>query len=69
MFEPEVDGRQLTFEPSGSGISDRETGSTWNALGRATAGPLTGSALKPVVHTSTFWFAWSSFHQGTRLLR
>ena len=69
VFEPGVDGRRLTFRPAGKAIQDEQTGSTWNALGRATAGPLSGSTLKPVVHTSTFWFAWSSFHEGTRLLR
>jgi hypothetical protein len=69
VFEPVVDGRPLRFRPAGDAIRDVQTGSTWNALGRATAGPLRGSTLKPVVHTSTFWFAWSSFHEGTRLLR
>jgi hypothetical protein len=69
VFDPVVDGRRLTFRPAGGAVQDVETGSTWNALGRATSGPLTGSRLTPVVHTSTFWFAWSSFHQGTRLLR
>ena len=69
VFEPVVDGRRLTFRPAGAAVQDLQTGSTWDALGRATAGPLAGERLTPVVHTSTFWFAWSSFHEGTRLLR
>jgi hypothetical protein len=69
VFEPVVDGRRLTFRTAGKAISDAETSSTWNALGEAVAGPLTGTRLTPVQHVSTFWFAWSSFHQGTRILR
>ncbi len=69
VFEPVVDGRRLTFRSAGDVIADVETSSTWNALGEAVEGPLTGSRLTPVIHTSTFWFAWSSFHEGTRVLR
>jgi hypothetical protein len=69
VFDPVVDGRRLTFRPAGGAVSDVETSSTWNALGEAVAGPLTGSRLTPVPHVSTFWFAWSSFEQGTRVLR
>jgi hypothetical protein len=69
VFEPVVDGRRLTFAPAGDAIRDIQTSSTWNALGKAIAGPLAGSRLQPVAHTSTFWFAWSSFHEGTRVER
>jgi hypothetical protein len=69
VFEPVVDDRRLTFSPAGKAIRDVETSSTWNALGEAVAGPLKGSRLTPVTHTSTFWFAWSSFHEGTRVQR
>jgi hypothetical protein len=69
VFEPTVDGRRLTFRPDGEGIIDVETGSTWDAFGKAVDGPLEGAALTAVPHTSTFWFAWSSFHEGTRVLR
>lgn len=43
--------------------------STWNALGTAFAGPLAGERLTPATHVSTFWFAWSSFHEDTRVER
>jgi hypothetical protein len=69
VFTPVVDGRRLTFRPAGDAITDVETSSTWNALGRAVAGPLAGTQLAPVVHTSTFWFAWRSFHRETRVER
>lgn len=69
VFDPVLDGRRLTFTSTGGTIRDAETSSTWDALGRAVDGPLAGAKLAPVVHTSTFWFAWSSFHQGTRILR
>ncbi len=69
VFEPEIDGRRLTFTPDGDVVVDEQTSSTWNALGQAVSGPLTGKRLTPVRHTATFWFAWSSFHQDTRVLR
>ena len=69
VFEPALGGTRLTFRREGAAIVDEQTSSTWNALGRAVAGPLAGKALTPVRHTSTFWFAWSSFHEDTRVLR
>lgn len=69
VFDPVLDGRRLTFRPVGQAVTDLETGSTWDAFGRAGAGPLSGSRLTAVPHTSTFWFAWRSFHTDTRVLR
>jgi hypothetical protein len=69
VFDPVLDGRRLSFVPHGDVITDVETSSTWNALGEGVAGPLAGRSLTPVAHVSTFWFAWSSFHEGTRVLR
>ncbi len=69
VFDPVLDGRALTFRPAGDAVADQQTGSTWNAFGEAVAGPLLGARLDPVPHTSTFWFAWVSFHQDTRVLR
>ncbi len=68
VFVPVVDGEQLHFEADGSGFRDRETGSSWNILGRATAGPLRGTQLKEYRHLDTFWFAWASFHVDTAVL-
>lgn len=69
VFEPVLDGRALSFRPQGDGVVDDQTSSTWNALGQAVDGPLSGSRLTPVTLLSTFWFAWSSFHPDTRVLR
>jgi hypothetical protein len=66
-FDPQLDGRTLSFTPLGTGFRDAQTGSTWNVLGEATAGPLKGHRLRPVTHLDTFWFAWVAFQPETRL--
>jgi hypothetical protein len=68
-FSPDVDGKTLHFEADGEGFRDRETGSTWDFFGRATAGPLAGTSLDPVTHLDSFWFAWAAFHPDTRIVR
>lgn len=61
-----VGGRVLTFDAQGDDtFKDRETGSTWDLLGKATAGPLAGASLAPAVHTNHFWFAWAAFNEGS----
>ncbi len=68
-FSPKVDGRRLTFSAEGpETFTDEQTGSTWTVLGRAVAGPLAGTELRPAGHVDTFWFAWAAFHPDTRLL-
>lgn len=69
VFEATLDGQALSFEPAdGGGFRDRETGSTWSALGIATAGPLAGRQLTAVPHVDTFWFAWSAFQPDTEVV-
>ena len=68
VFEPTVDGRRLHFERVGGLVRDKETGSRWNILGRATSGPLEGTQLEPYRHLDTFWFAWVTFHPDTALV-
>jgi len=48
---------------------DRETGSQWNILGQAIAGPLRGKQLKPVVHAQHFAFAWLAFRPESKIWR
>ena len=68
VFSRLLDGRLLEFEPAGPGeFRDRETGSTWNILGLATAGPLKGRQLDAIQHGDHFWFAWAVFKPETRL--
>ncbi len=67
IFESDLDGRKLTFRADGDSFSDNETGSSWNILGQAIRGPLTGSALTPIVHGNHFWFAWGAFQPETKI--
>jgi hypothetical protein len=61
VFDPQLEGKQLTFYMDGSQIKDHQTESTWNVLGQATSGSLTGERLSPIVHANHFWFAWAAF--------
>lgn len=65
VFSPIHDGRKLTFRFDGEQIVDEETGSSWNVLGLATAGPLAGSRLEAIVHGDHFWFSWAAFKPET----
>lgn len=56
--------------PSGANrFRDRETGNTWDLVGRAVAGPLRGARLTPVPAGDYFWFAWAVFRPETRVWR
>lgn len=51
-------------------LTDRATGSTWNALeGRAASGRLTGTRLEEVPVTLSYWFAWRSFFPDVVVLK
>jgi hypothetical protein len=68
-FEPIGSGQTLHFTTTAEGaFRDRETGSTWDFFGRATAGPLIRQALPPATHLDTFWFSWSAFHPHTKIV-
>ena len=67
VFERRVDGRTLVFAWTGGRIEDRQSGSAWNILGTAVAGPLKGTRLRPVVHDQQFWFSWAAFRPNTRI--
>jgi hypothetical protein len=65
VFDPVLDGEQLTFYLDGTKIKDHQTESTWNVLGQAISGSLTGKRLSPIVHGDHFWFAWAAFKPST----
>jgi len=67
LFDADLDGRKLTFRFDGNIIVDDETGSSWNILGQAIEGPLTGKSLKPIAHTNTFWFAVGAFKPDSKV--
>ena len=68
VFSAVVDGQELTFQAGGDSFVDDQTSSTWNILGEATAGPLVGATLDPVVFVRTFWFSWAAFRPDTDLI-
>ena len=68
VFVPAAGGKELHFEAAGDTFRDRETGTTWDVLGRAIAGPLAGQSLEPVEHVDTFWFAWAAFLPDTTIV-
>jgi hypothetical protein len=67
VFLPQLDGRTVTLVARGDAFIDRETQSTWNILGKAIAGPLTGQQLPPVVHGDHFAFSWLVFKPQTEI--
>ncbi|HVQ15863.1 MAG TPA: DUF3179 domain-containing (seleno)protein [Vicinamibacterales bacterium] len=69
-FDARVKDKALKFQPANddaSSVIDLETRSTWNAYGLCLEGPLKGTQLKQVILVPQFWFAWSQFHQATRI--
>ena len=68
VFSPVIDGQQLSFQAEGDGFVDEQTGSTWNVLGDATDGPLSGNTLEPITFVRTFWFSWAAFQPDTILV-
>jgi len=69
VFQPRIGQRALTFARHGRAFVDDQTGSRWNILGEATAGPLKGERLPAQNHLDTFWFAWVAFQPQTTLIR
>ena len=65
VFHSVLDGRKLSFRFEDGAFVDAETGSAWNVLGQAVAGPLAGQRLTPIVHGDHFWFAWAAFKPET----
>ena len=58
IYEARFNRRHLTFSSDGTELTDRETGSRWDALsGLATSGPLEGATLTPVPYFSIWDWA------------
>lgn len=68
-YQATLGGRDLTFRPGDSDATfiDDQTGSRWSIFGTAVSGPLAGSQLEQVFHTTEFWFAWAAFHPETSI--
>ncbi len=75
VYERTVDGRVLDFAAAPAGADgtfrfrDAQTGSTWNVLGEAIAGPLAGSVLAPAATVRSYWLAWSAFHPASEIFQ
>lgn len=67
VFDPTVDGQELQFRAVRGGFRDEETSTIWNVLGEAQSGPLAGTALTPIAHADSFWFAWAAFSPDTTI--
>ena len=68
VYRPFHAGRLLHFEADAEGFRDRETGSTWNLLGKAIGGPLDGAQLEPILHGNHFWFSWAVYQPETIII-
>ena len=68
-----LNGQTLTFtrtNPTDSfpyTVTDNETQSTWNGLGEAIAGPLSGEKLRKALSYNAYWFAWGTFFVGAEI--
>ena len=69
VFIPQAAGQTLTFRVEDGEFRDNETDTTWSLLGKATAGPLEGEVLEPVVHGNHLWFSWAVFKPDTIIYR
>lgn len=68
-FSRRLGGEVLTFRLSGGDIVDEQTGSVWDALGRALSGSRKGSRLQALVSVNHFWFSWAAFRPETRVFQ
>ena len=66
-YHRRIDNRTLTFELRDKQIVDQQTGSTWDLLGHAIAGPLTGNRLAAAPGGVHFAFAWLAFNPKSEI--
>ena len=68
-YDRRVDDRVLDFELNNGQIRDRQTGSSWNLLGRATAGSMRGKKLNAIGTGVHFAFAWLAFSPESEIYK
>jgi hypothetical protein len=68
-YERRLDGRVLEFARRGGKYVDTATGSEWNLLGEAVAGPLKGKRLPSLDSGVHFAFAWLAFNPDSEIVR
>ena len=69
VFDAYLDDETLTFSLKAWNFVDDQTRATWNILGKALEGDMTGKSLTPIVHGNHFWFAWGPFNPETLIYR
>jgi hypothetical protein len=68
-FERRLEDRVLEFAWRDGRWVDGATGSAWNILGEATAGPLKGKRLAAMQSGVHFAFAWLAFNPASEIVR
>jgi hypothetical protein len=68
-FDRRVADRTLEFSLRDGQFVDQATGSRWNILGEATAGPLKGTRLAAMDSGVHFAFAWLAFNPDSEIVR
>jgi hypothetical protein len=68
-FERRIERRVLEFALREGRYVDSSTGSEWNILGEAVAGPLKGKRLPPMDSGVHFAFAWLAFNPKSEIVR
>jgi hypothetical protein len=68
-FARRLDGRLLEFSARDGRFMDAATGSEWNILGEAVAGPLKGRRLAAMDSGVHFAFAWLAFNPESEIVR
>jgi hypothetical protein len=69
-FIARAKGKTLQFHAANADateLTDKETGSRWDAYGKCLSGPLKGSQLESLILEPEYWFAWSEFHPETKI--
>jgi hypothetical protein len=64
-----VSDRVLEFAQRDGAFIDQATGSRWNILGEAVAGPLKGQRLAALDGGVHFAFAWLAFNPDSEIVR
>ncbi|TAK49460.1 MAG: DUF3179 domain-containing protein [Betaproteobacteria bacterium] len=68
-FDRRIEGRTLEFAYRDGRWVDGATGSHWNLLGEAVAGPLKGKRLAAMASGVHFAFAWLAFNPDSEIVR
>jgi hypothetical protein len=67
VYSRKLGSEILEFRQTNKHIVDIQTGSHWNMLGHAIAGPLKGKRLTPLESGTHFAFAWLAFNPDTEI--